>query len=62
MSFHKKKMERDSCLKDWFIKLTQIMSLLVGFQFMKSTQNLYQPSESTVDVVSTLTGGVTVFC
>ena len=28
--FHKKKKERDGCLKDWFVKWTQILNLLVS--------------------------------
>ena len=48
--FHKKKMEPNSCQKDWFFKWTQIM-----IPMMKMAQNPYQPAELTWSVVSTLT-------
>ena len=57
-------MEPDGCLKDWFVKWTQILSLLVSMiPVMKMAQNPYQsePAELTWSLVSTLTGEVTVF-
>ena len=50
-------MEPDDCLKDWFIKWTQILSLLmIMIPMMKMAQNHYQPAELTWTVVSNLTG------
>ena len=55
MFSHKKKMEPDDCLKDWFIKLTRILSLLmIMIPMMKMAQNPYQPAELTWSVVSPL--------
>lgn len=53
MVFHKEKMEPYGCLKDRFIKWTQILSLLmIIIPKMKMAQNPYQPNELTWSVVS----------
>ena len=50
-------MEPDDCLKDWFVKWTQILSLLmIMIPMMKMAQNPYQPAELTWSIVSTPTG------
>ena len=44
-------------LKDWFIKWTWILSLLmIMIPMMKMAQNSYQPAELTWSVVCTLIG------
>ena len=50
-------MEHGGELKDWFIKWTQILSLLmIMIPMMKTAQNPCQPAELTWSVVSTLIG------
>jgi hypothetical protein len=49
-------MDPDGCLKDWLIKWTQILILLIiMIPIMKMDQNSYQPAEIICSVVSTLT-------
>ena len=53
MFFHKKKkegkkrkIEPSDCLKDWFVKWTQILSLvMIMITMIKTAQNLYQSAE-----------------
>ena len=50
-----KKTGRDGCLKDWFFKWTQVLSLLVYvIPIMMMAENLYQPAELTWSIASTI--------
>ncbi|EDL25264.1 mCG147887 [Mus musculus] len=50
-------MELNDCLKDWFIKWTWILGLVIMMiPMMKTVQNPYQPAKLTWSVVSMLTG------
>jgi hypothetical protein len=59
----KKKTETDGCLKDWFLKWTQILSLLISMiPIIKMAKSLYQPAELIWSIASSITWEVTGFC